>query len=482
MRVTGRRGAGGPLPRWLATLRSAHRKERPSPVDATVGYVFISAAHVDSVRATALQQAFEAAGFLVWRDASALWPGEDRRIRIRNVITDDTLAFLACFSRASVQEKGYHNEELTQAIDQLRQRDPSQPWLIPVRFDDCHVPDLEVGSGRTLALLQQVDLFGRGADKATARLIAAVQRLLPPSPDEAMPRGQTLRDSRITSGRRRPSFFALGAAAATAAVAAGVGVALWDLTRPSAPDPPVKVEVVSDLQTLDEVSFVAPHPSVLTNAELSALDGSAAAGNSAYEAWLRQHGAVPTGLGLIGLTVAGNSATPVTITQLEIVKTCTQPLAGTLFYNPSNIGGPIAVPTIYFDLDSAVSVGTYLPPPGSSKAPGGSFFAKEVVTLNLHEQQTFEIQMKVDARSCAFSFRLTIATSAGPVTETIDDNGKPFSLTGADNGSPSPLPYSAYQAIYAGGKADPQHGGKFIRVDPERYHGNGDPESYALGS
>jgi hypothetical protein len=48
-----------------------------------------------------LQQKLEQAGIPVWRDKASLWPGEDWRVNIRRAITDDALAFIACFSRRS---------------------------------------------------------------------------------------------------------------------------------------------------------------------------------------------------------------------------------------------------------------------------------------------------------------------------------------------------------------------------------------------
>jgi hypothetical protein len=70
------------------------------------------------------------------------------------------------------------NEELTLAIDQLRMRPPDVPWLIPVRFDDCSVPDYDLGGGRTLASIQGVDLFGDRRDEGVRRLLATILRLL----------------------------------------------------------------------------------------------------------------------------------------------------------------------------------------------------------------------------------------------------------------------------------------------------------------
>ncbi len=72
----------------------------------------------------------------------------------------------------------YQNEELTLAIEQLRRRRPGDPWLIPVRFDECDIPDLDLGGGRTLTELQSADLFGDSYGEQAARLVQAIRRLL----------------------------------------------------------------------------------------------------------------------------------------------------------------------------------------------------------------------------------------------------------------------------------------------------------------
>jgi hypothetical protein len=125
------------------------------------------------------QRTLEAAGIRVWRDTADLWPGEDWRTRIRAAISSDALVFLACFSSNSLaRDKSYQNEELVLAIEQLRQRPPEQPWLIPVRFDDCQIPDRDIGGGRTLTSIQRVDLFGDRYDEGARRLVAAILRIL----------------------------------------------------------------------------------------------------------------------------------------------------------------------------------------------------------------------------------------------------------------------------------------------------------------
>jgi TIR domain-containing protein len=143
------------------------------------GHAFISYVHEDWPSADRLQRILQGAGIRVWRDTADLWPGEDWRLKIRRAITDDALVFLACFSRNSLaRQKSYQNEELALAVSQIRLRAPGEPWLIPVRFDDCTIPDIDIGGGRSLGSIQRADLLGHQFDDGAARLAVAIQRIL----------------------------------------------------------------------------------------------------------------------------------------------------------------------------------------------------------------------------------------------------------------------------------------------------------------
>lgn len=143
------------------------------------GHAFICYATGDADHADRLQQALAHAGIPVWRDVADVWPGEDWRLVIRDAITKDALAFLACFSGASVAlARSAQNDELLLAIEQLRQRRPQDVWLIPIRFDDCDIPDLDLGAGRRLTSLRCADLFGDRYEIESARLVQAIQRIL----------------------------------------------------------------------------------------------------------------------------------------------------------------------------------------------------------------------------------------------------------------------------------------------------------------
>lgn len=145
----------------------------------SLGRAFISYVREDARRVDQLQQALETAGIPVWRDTADLWPGEDWKAKIRQAITANALVFIACFSRASVaRDRSFQNEELVLAIEQLRLRRPDDTWLIPVRFDECVVPDWDLGGGRTLASIQRVDLFDDRANEELTRLITVASRFL----------------------------------------------------------------------------------------------------------------------------------------------------------------------------------------------------------------------------------------------------------------------------------------------------------------
>ena len=98
---------------------------------------------------------------------------------IRHAITGNALVFIACFStHSAARTVSYQNEEVLIATEQLRLRPPGTPWLIPVRLDDCQVPDFDIGVGRTLESIQRVDLFGDGHQEQLNRLVMWVKGLL----------------------------------------------------------------------------------------------------------------------------------------------------------------------------------------------------------------------------------------------------------------------------------------------------------------
>jgi len=147
----------------------------------SAGHAFLSYVPADSGAADALREALEAAGVRTWRADAEVLPGDDWRDRARAAISGDAFAFLACFSRSRLAlGPSAQHEELVWAIDELRRHPPGVPWLIPVRFDDCEIPDIGIGAGQTLGTLRPADLFGPQRAAELARLVTAVTRILEP--------------------------------------------------------------------------------------------------------------------------------------------------------------------------------------------------------------------------------------------------------------------------------------------------------------
>lgn len=147
-------------------------------------HVFISYITEDSEAIDELQEALEAADFIVWRDKDKLWPGDDWESEIRAAISGGSFVFLACFSsNLAKREKSYQFAELTLAAEEYRQRPPGASWLMTARLDECEIPDISLGNGRTLGgTIHRADLFGKQKVAQTTRLIMAMQRVMGSTP------------------------------------------------------------------------------------------------------------------------------------------------------------------------------------------------------------------------------------------------------------------------------------------------------------
>jgi len=211
----------------------------------TVGHVFISYARKDADHVNKLQAILEVKDIPVWRDTSSLLPGDNWPEKVRAAIAHEALFCLICFSSASIARgKSYQNEEIVQAIEQLRLRHADETWLIPVRFDDCEIPDLSLGGGRTLGTIHCADLFGSRYEEEAAKLIrvisprlrvSAKHRKTPPV-GVTVPKGQDDRRARPAGISRRTA--AIGAGTAGSLIAALAVVALPGLLSPKpAPHP-----------------------------------------------------------------------------------------------------------------------------------------------------------------------------------------------------------------------------------------------------
>ena len=111
----------------------------------------------------------------VWIDREQLLPGQRWASVIREAIRNGDY-FIACFSRESNEKtKSFMNDEISVAIEELRKRPHDKAWFLPVRLNECEIPEFSIGAGETLSSIHYVDLFS-DRDFGINRLVASVAR------------------------------------------------------------------------------------------------------------------------------------------------------------------------------------------------------------------------------------------------------------------------------------------------------------------
>jgi len=88
----------------------------------------------------------------VWFDRDSLRPGERWKVAIASAIRRSKY-FIALLSSSSVSRRGYLNAEIRQALDVATELPANEPFIIPVRLDECE------STHRELSEYNRVNLF-----------------------------------------------------------------------------------------------------------------------------------------------------------------------------------------------------------------------------------------------------------------------------------------------------------------------------------
>ncbi|MEM8952423.1 MAG: SUMF1/EgtB/PvdO family nonheme iron enzyme [Pseudomonadota bacterium] len=137
--------------------------------------IFLGHASEDKPQVRELYHQLKAKGLEPWLDAVDLMPGQLWRVEIPKAIKSAAV-FLACLSKTSVAKRSYVQREFRHALSVFAELPPGSIYLIPVRLDDCEVPDLQMPElALKLADVQWVDLF---EDDGFDRLVASIERAL----------------------------------------------------------------------------------------------------------------------------------------------------------------------------------------------------------------------------------------------------------------------------------------------------------------
>lgn len=136
-------------------------------------HVFISYCHENKADVDRLCESLTSRGIKVWLDRNALEPGMQWKPAIQQAIQHGDF-FIACFSaEVNARSQTYMREELKVAIEELHRRPVDKAWFIPVKLNECEIPDIDIGGDETLQDLQYVDLH-KNWDAGIQRLLDTI--------------------------------------------------------------------------------------------------------------------------------------------------------------------------------------------------------------------------------------------------------------------------------------------------------------------
>lgn len=121
-------------------------------------HVFVSYCHENKAIVDRLCESLASHDLHIWLDRDNIGPGTPWKQAIQQAIQHGDF-FIACFSaEVKARSQTYMSEELKIAIEELHRRPVDKVWFIPVKLNECEIPDIDIGGGETLRNLQYVDL------------------------------------------------------------------------------------------------------------------------------------------------------------------------------------------------------------------------------------------------------------------------------------------------------------------------------------
>ena len=85
--------------------------------------------------------------------------GSNWKRRLKELI-EDSGYFVACFSKEfNEREETVLYQELDHAIECAKNLPPNRKWIIPIRINECEIPNIAIRSQENLTDLQRIDLF-----------------------------------------------------------------------------------------------------------------------------------------------------------------------------------------------------------------------------------------------------------------------------------------------------------------------------------
>jgi len=221
--------------------------------------IFLAHAREDKVAIDDLYRRLQERGFYPWLDKKDLLPGKLWQDEIPKAIKASGV-FLACLSMQSVRKQSYVQREFRTALLSYAERPHDSIYLIPVRLDDCEVPNIRIASLEIgLKEFNWVDLFEANGFEL---LVSAIEQALkgkaassgmPGEPDksyQSLSEGDQgslpLKPERQPNSRRNLMIIAALIGIMTTVPAAFLGLPLLDRTADIKDDQTLRREPTND--------------------------------------------------------------------------------------------------------------------------------------------------------------------------------------------------------------------------------------------
>ncbi|MFG6104936.1 SUMF1/EgtB/PvdO family nonheme iron enzyme [Leptothoe sp. EHU-05/26/07-4] len=121
--------------------------------------IFLAHASEDKAKVMELYEHLKKKGYKPWLDKKDLLGGQLWDDEIKKAINSSDV-FLACLSQRSVEKQGYVQKEFRMALQKCGELPDGKIYLIPLRLDDCEIPNLRQREyGVNIRDYQWVDLF-----------------------------------------------------------------------------------------------------------------------------------------------------------------------------------------------------------------------------------------------------------------------------------------------------------------------------------
>jgi hypothetical protein len=150
--------------------------------DRLQGRIFLCHSAADKTQVRNLYTRLRSDGFEPWLDEEDLHPGDDWEHKIVAAVKSSAVV-VVCLSSNTLTKAGYVHKEIACALDMAAQQPDDRIFIIPLRLDECKVPDRITrwqwvnlfepnGYERLASALEDLRLRGQAGHRANTQELA----------------------------------------------------------------------------------------------------------------------------------------------------------------------------------------------------------------------------------------------------------------------------------------------------------------------